>query len=161
MFKQKVVFVVGAGASKEYNLPLGSELKDRIATAVRFRFEHGLRMVSGSGNILTDIRRHIQNDPDRDRINQYTRGGNLLADAIPSFVSVDEALHYVSESREAIEVGKIAIIYEIIEAERKSTLAYQTATGRLDNLPPGWVGEFFSIAVLVLGERTSRTSSTM
>lgn len=148
MFKKKVVFVVGAGASKEYGLPLGSELKDRIAEAVRFRFEYGHRMVKGSAELLDHIRRHTQGHPDlHNRVNQYTRAGNLLADAISSFVSVDEALHYVSESSEAIEVGKIAIIHEIVEAERNSSLAYDSSSGKLAQLPQGWLAELFSMAL--------------
>jgi hypothetical protein len=52
LFNQKVVFVIGAGASREYNFPLGSQLKDRIAPDVRFRFEFGLQMTSGSPELL-------------------------------------------------------------------------------------------------------------
>jgi hypothetical protein len=59
MFNQRVVFVVGAGASKEYNFPVGSELKERIAKAVRFRYQHGFELVGGSDQLLAHIRRHV------------------------------------------------------------------------------------------------------
>jgi len=144
MFKQNVVFVIGAGASYEYGLPLGSELKERIAKAVRFRFEYGHRLVGGDGNLLDHIRRHVHGDSARS--NEYTKAANLLASAIPAFVSVDEALHYVSGSAEAIEVGKIAIIDQILAAERKSKLAYDQNTGRVRSLPDGWLAEMLSIA---------------
>lgn len=145
MFRHKVVFVVGAGASREYNFPLGSELKDKIAEAVRFRFEFGHTMVSGSHDLIDHIRRHVKGD--HDRTNHYSKAANMLAGAIPAFVSVDEALHFVSGSPEAVEVGKIAIVHQILEAERTSLLAFDTRTGRPSELPGGWIGELFSLAV--------------
>jgi hypothetical protein len=145
LFNQKVVFVVGAGASREYNFPLGSHLKDRIAADVRFRFEYGSQMKSGSPELLDHIRRHVKGD--NVRTNEYTRAANLLASAIPSFVSIDEALHFVSGTPEAVEVGKIAIVDHILRAERSSTLALDPQKGRLTDLPDGWIGEMFSMAV--------------
>ena len=44
MFKTKVVFVLGAGASKEATFPLGSELKDRIADGLNFYLAQGLNL---------------------------------------------------------------------------------------------------------------------
>jgi hypothetical protein len=34
VFRQPVVFVIGAGASKEYGLPLGTDLKNTIASEI-------------------------------------------------------------------------------------------------------------------------------
>src|ERR1700745_2107172 len=145
MFKQRVVFVIGAGASREYNFPLGSELKERIGDAVRFRFDHGSsRRVRGDHDLIDHIRRRVKGD--RERANDYTRAANVLAAAIPSFVSVDEALHFVSGTPEAVEVGKIAIVHQILEAERNSALAFDARTGRLSEIPSGWLAEMFSIA---------------
>jgi hypothetical protein len=144
LFKQKVVFVIGAGASREYNFPLGSHLKDRIAVDVRFRFD-GLQQMSGSPELLEHIRRHVKGD--HNRMDDYTRAANLLAGAIPSFVSIDEALHFVSSTPEAVEVGKIAIVDHILRAERSSALASDPQKGRLTALPDGWIGEMLSMAV--------------
>lgn len=145
MFKQKVVFVIGAGASREYNFPLGSELKDQIATATRFQLDYGSRLTSGSLDLLDHIRRHVNGD--RVRVNEYIIAANLLAGTIPSFISIDEALHYVSDSPQAVEVGKIAIVDQILKGERGSTLAFDSRTGRLVHLPDGWIAEMFSMAL--------------
>src|SRR4051794_4518831 len=143
MFKERVVFVVGAGASREYNFPLGFELKDRIADAVHFRFDFGSRLTSGSPDLLDHIRKHVK--AVAERANEYTRAANVLAGAIASFVSIDEALHFVSSTQEAVDVGKIAIINEILKAERNSSLAFDARTGRVTQLPPGWIAEMFSM----------------
>ena len=136
MFRKQVVFVVGAGASREYNFPLGSDLKRLIGDDVRFRFEQGGgHLVSGSSELLDHIHRHVKGD--RERSNVYTRATNLLASAIPAFVSIDEALHFVSSTPEAIEVGKIAIVDHILKAERSSTLVIDRSRGQLVDLPEG------------------------
>ena len=146
MFNQKVVFIVGAGASREYNFPLGSDLKEAIASGVRFRFEHGgSYLTGGSQELLDHIRRHVKGDVKK--ANEYTRAANALAGAIPSFVSIDEALHYVSDSPEAVEVGKIAIVDQILKAERGSSLAFDQRNGRPGHLPDGWIAELFSMAL--------------
>lgn len=144
MFKQNIVLVVGAGASFEYKLPLGLELKERIAKSVRFRFEAG-RQTSGDPELLEHIRRHVKGKTDL--VNEYSLAANALAQAIPSFVSIDEALHFVSEDSKAVEIGKVAIVDQIVRGERESELAYDTATGRIRALAPGWLSELFSMAV--------------
>jgi len=50
MFR-KVTFVVGAGASAEFNLPVGSELKATIRTYVSFRKDETGEIVGGSDRI--------------------------------------------------------------------------------------------------------------
>ncbi len=147
MFNKSVVFVIGAGASHEYNFPLGSSLKDKVAKKVRFRFDQGSsHLVGGDPDLLDHIRRHVT---DTNRRNDYTRATNVLASAIPSYISIDEALHYVSGSPEAVEVGKIAIMLEILEAERNSALAISRQNGRLDinGLDDRWIAEMFSMAI--------------
>jgi hypothetical protein len=157
LFNKPVVFVVGAGASHEYNLPLGGALKDAIARKVRFRFEHGSYLTGGDQELLDHIRRHVS---DRDRQNVYTRAGDLLAKAIGSFISIDEALHYVGATPEAVEVGKVAIIQEILQAERDSSLSYDKNTGTLvvDSVNGGWIGEVLSMAVAGIQRAELRTA---
>jgi hypothetical protein len=53
MFNKPVVFVIGAGASRKYNFPLGGDLKNNIAEKVKFRFETGSgRLVHGDHKLL-------------------------------------------------------------------------------------------------------------
>jgi hypothetical protein len=156
VFKQNVIFVIGAGASREYNFPLGSELKEAIASAVKFRFEYGSsELISGSPGLLDHIRRHVKGDAAR--ANEYTKAASILVGAIPSFISVDEALHFVSESPHAVEVGKIAIVDQILKAERESTLAFNPKTGRPGELPGGWIAEMFSMALAGIQRKDLRS----
>ena len=157
MFNKPVVFVIGAGASFEYNLPLGGTLKDAIAQKVKFRYQHGFQLISGDHELLDHIRRH---EPDQARVNEYTKAANLLAAAIPSFISIDEALHYVGETSEAVEVGKVAIILEILEAERNSSLAFDRKTGTvpIDKIDGKWISEVLSMAMAGIQRRELETA---
>jgi hypothetical protein len=40
MFAQRTVFVLGAGASNEFNLPLGGELKSKASNSINFQTEN-------------------------------------------------------------------------------------------------------------------------
>ena len=48
MSKKSLVLVVGAGASKEVNLPVGAELKNKIAEKLDIRFDDwGSKITNG------------------------------------------------------------------------------------------------------------------
>jgi hypothetical protein len=147
MFKVPVVFVVGAGASFEYGLPLGAALKDAIAEKLKFRFEYGgSRLIGGDTNLLDEINRHVGGD--REKRNEYIEAAQRLAATVRSFISIDEALHYMGATPKAVEIGKVAIVWEILEAERNSTLSYDKGTGRFLVGPhDGWIGQVMSMAV--------------
>src|SRR6266852_1143797 len=115
MFSQPVVFVVGAGASAEYNMPVGSELKTKIASAVGFLDADG--RPSGDRDLYK-----LLVDRFGSSIEKYVGAGNALAKVIPSFDSIDEALNWFSSRPEVIELGKVAIVREILKSERGSLL---------------------------------------
>ena len=147
MFNKPVVFIIGAGASFEYGFPLGTTLKDTIATKVKFRFQHGSNYLSsGDPELLEHIRRHA---PDRKRQGEYTTAANVLAAAIGSFISIDEALHYVGATPEAVEIGKIAIIQEILRAEGESKIRIDRQKGRpdIDIVDGCWIAGLLSMAL--------------
>ncbi|MGY4257374.1 hypothetical protein ACVI1L_004442 [Bradyrhizobium sp. USDA 4516] len=142
MFTKKVVLVIGAGASYEYNMPLGSELARAISSSLDFKFQRGT-MLSGDRDLLDHIRRHVGGTTEE--VNEYLVAATMLARAIPSFVSVDEAIHFVSSFPKAVEIGKVAILHHILMAERECTLQIDRNTGRILQLPQiGWLPQFFS-----------------
>jgi hypothetical protein len=148
MFNKHVVFVIGAGASREYEFPLGDDLKNEIAKKVRFRFSNGYGSGKDEGDqeLLAQIRSHA---PDRDIQNIYTKEANVLAAAINVSISIDEALHYVGKSKHAVDVGKIAIIQSILFAESRSSLGIDPQSGRPKNAgsQEGWILQMLSMAL--------------
>lgn len=122
MFKKPVVFVIGAGASHELGLPLGAGLRDTIAEMVDFRF-HGRQLEKGDADLLAILRRRYDTDKtDITRLEKHLVAGTDLFATMSRFPSVDEALHYWSERKEAVELGKLAIAQQLLQAERRSKI---------------------------------------
>jgi len=145
MFANPTVFVIGAGASSEYALPLGSILRDQIALAINYRHkEHSLPQ-NGDEILLNAIKRQF--DSEKTTIDSYIATGRDLAASMPMHASIDEALHYWSTKPEAVQLGKIAIAHKILEAERNSSLSENRETGRVDVPQVGWIWPFLSMTL--------------
>jgi hypothetical protein len=57
MLRHNTVFVVGAGASKEFGLPVGSELAAEISKKLDINFDRfGREVLSGDGELFEDMR---------------------------------------------------------------------------------------------------------
>jgi hypothetical protein len=142
MFNKPTVFIVGAGASAECNLPTGSELKAKIAEGLRFYFEAG-HLTSGDGALLATVRHY---KPKADIM-----AARLLAAAIPTFESIDEALHWWGDRQELVQMGKIAIAHYLMAAERDSLLSKrEDGFYNIEQASQSWLAEFMSMALSAL-----------
>jgi hypothetical protein len=137
MFSQSTVFVIGAGASYEFGMPLGSDLKGRVAVALTTDFDQ------------IRARMLVDNRWPEDKINKHAECGALLARVVGKFASIDEALHFHSGNRELIDIGKIAIANEIVKAERSSALygAIAGDEGLKGNCQNTWARCFLELAL--------------
>jgi hypothetical protein len=149
MFNQPTVIVVGAGASVDYGMPLGADLVARTAEATNFWFENHISYLPTRGDktLFETLKRRCERD--NDRLNLYVRSGQLLASALTSAVSIDDALYQLSENPVVIELGKYCIIRLILEAESKSSLRIPPDQGRLsrDAGLGGWIEQILSMAI--------------
>jgi hypothetical protein len=122
MFKKPTVFIVGAGASAECGLPTGFQLAEQIRVGLGFRFEASqLRkgdeaLFKGDEAILDLLKNRFSN------VDLYVKAGCELSATIATFPSIDEALHWWRARQEIVELGKLAIAYYILGAERRSPL---------------------------------------
>src|SRR5712692_8126646 len=141
MFRRPVVFIIGAGASVDYGLPLGGALAATIAADVNFTFERAA-LASGDASLYELL------SATHDR-QTYVAAGRRLAAVISSSVSVDDALYQLSESPEAVELGKICVVRSVLLAEKRSALQLWPGTGRMrdDAGRDGWIEQLFSIAI--------------
>jgi hypothetical protein len=119
MFSEPTVFVIGAGASSEFGMPLGTELQKKIGNVLDFRR-------GDTGQLLGDEKLHsLLHDKFKDGVQRYYDAANELSRIIREspFDSIDEALHWFSSSYpEAVALGKAAIAREILAAERATLL---------------------------------------
>ena len=145
---RKTVLIIGAGASKEAGLPVGSELKKEIAKALDIRFKDLSRMVSGDNNIYEAFLAKVSNDPDPNvPLRSLQRAGWRIRDAMPQAISIDNFIDTHSEDKHVELCGKLAIVRAILRAEAKSSLTVdgrqENGQLRFDQLAETWFNSFF------------------
>jgi hypothetical protein len=151
------VIVVGAGASKELGLPVGVELKQRIAKLCEWvrkdERTSGYRS-KRFGELATALSYFEKNEgradsefSDKIRQAAVSISGNMnLAPSIDNFMDTH------SNDDVLVNVGKLAITEEILRAERESMLGY-SGQRRITNDPnwirtsDTWLGRLFGILV--------------
>jgi hypothetical protein len=120
----KNVFIVGAGASKEVDLPIGSDLKKSIAKALDIQVKHGgYQLTTGDHDIFQALRLTAdQNPTQRDLLRSLQSACWKIRDAMPQASSIDNFLDVHSGDKHIELCGKLAIVRTILEAEAKSRL---------------------------------------
>lgn len=117
---KKTVFVIGAGASCEVNLPSGLQLRDKIADALDLRFGGFNKLISGD-SVISDalqLRAEIGATPIGDLVAacRHIRDGMLTARSIDNYIDSHA-------DDKCVELcGKLAIVRLILDAEQSSSL---------------------------------------
>lgn len=121
MLKHKTVFVIGAGASHEFGLPIGVELAKTISKKLDVKFPDGYGervKASGDHDLFDSIRRKYEKG------REYQQAGWQIRDAVILAASIDDFLHVHRHDERIVNFGKAAIIKCILEAERNSKLYF-------------------------------------
>jgi hypothetical protein len=144
VINRKTVLIIGAGASAEFNMPLGSQLIKRVANAVtETRWENEPE----AGSLLEQMRACLYDDR-ADRL--YKLGPKLAEVAVKSKLpSMDEVLHFLADA-DVVYLGKLAISYEIMKAERESHLHLATSFHKerfIGIIDQSWANEFLGLAL--------------
>ncbi|MDF2369424.1 MAG: hypothetical protein P1V21_01395 [Rhizobiaceae bacterium] len=138
MFNRKTVFIVGAGGSREVGLPMGEQLKSKIAKQLNIKFEYGHTQKTGSHKITSALNSFIREKGEKD-INPYLEAGRAIAGAMPQAFSIDNFLHTHADDERILLMGKLGIASSILDAERASSI-YCRSDDRLrfSNIAPSW-----------------------
>lgn len=149
---KKLVLVVGAGASNEVGLPLGSDLKKRIATALNHEYEFGqLKRGAGSAFIESAYKLIVQkaNNGLVGDINPYVKAGWMVRDGMSQALSIDNYLDAHKDNHLMIETAKLAIAEVILLSERNSGLHLNPLEQKyklnFSTLESTWYGHFFKL----------------
>jgi len=145
---KKVVFVIGAGASKEANLPTGYELKEIISRLLNIHFDY--RQKSGDHLIANALRKHVEDvSTQQNDINAYLSEARHIGDALPLAISIDNFIDNHKGNEKISLCGKLAIVRSILDAEKKSLLYFKK--DRIDSnidfpsIEETWYTAFFKI----------------
>jgi hypothetical protein len=139
MFRGRTLFIVGAGASKEANLPIGSELTGIIARSLKMELDSVGHQASGNKDIFAALSELPNN------IEYYVNVAHRISLAMPAASSIDEFLDVHRDDKDVQICGKLAIVQSILEAERKSLLHVDQPRGMLDlsKVENTWFARFF------------------
>lgn len=146
MFERPTVFIVGAGASKEVNFPMGSELAQIIAQKLDIKFRDGLSRSSGDRKIYESVKRYVEERGSRNS-NAFFHAGRHISSGMSQAISIDNYLHTHADNEEVVWMGKAGIAASILEAERGSSLALSRERHELDlaELGKSWYHPFFQM----------------
>jgi hypothetical protein len=131
MFSHPTVFVIGAGASAEFGMPSGPELKRRIGATLDFRQGGPGQLLSGDKTFYEMLGARFGGG-----FSVYHEAANELSRICREvhFESIDEALHWFSSSPEAVALGKATIVREILAAERSCAIYNADNPERIRNI---------------------------
>ncbi|MCY1741443.1 hypothetical protein [Ensifer sp. SL37] len=120
MYEDNTVFVVGAGASNEFGLPVGWNLLEQIRDNSHFYFEHGRFPSKGNRKIYETV--YGKYERDQHMLEKAFRAFGDINLGVETAGSIDEYINRYSEDSMIAELGKIQIAHAILDAEGKSKL---------------------------------------
>jgi hypothetical protein len=120
MVKRPTLFIIGAGAGVDINMPVGATLSEEIGSKCDIRFEHATKQISGDAAVMSALRgiaRERNEDP-----NLFREAGCLIKRGIHYTRSIDSYL-YTHKDNERLKIcAKLAIVQSILEHEDGSLL---------------------------------------
>jgi hypothetical protein len=120
MFTDRTVIVVGAGASKEFGLPLGVELIEQIGWLLKIKSQPPYLQLN-SDSFTKAFRMEFFEELKNKRIDSYIPKFERIKRAMPLSVSIDN-FFAVDNDPEIERICKIAISNVILSAESKSDI---------------------------------------
>lgn len=139
MFKEKTVFIVGAGASVDYGFPIGEELKQKILNiySMPSNGDYHAHMNNQFGFFGSNFYlNNFANASTNMSFDEFFNSANKLTRTLRSSDSIDRALQTFQKDKNIQLLGKLAIVNEILLAEQKSGfLATQTHHTHANQLP--------------------------
>jgi len=121
----KTLFIVGAGASAEADLPVGSGLKEEIARLLDFGLT-AFHLVKGDSTVWGAIGEHCKRAEESD-LGPYLRASHHIRDAMPQATSIDAFIDAHSGNKRIELCGKLGIARSILKAEKDSWLHFDDA----------------------------------
>ena len=147
------VFILGAGASNEANLPVGSGLKTAIAECLHFYSERG-QLRTGDELTLEALKLAAKEGTFGARpFADYTHAGRRIASAMPQALSIDNFIDVHSGDKLVELCGKLAIVRTILRAEANSFMKLRQSSAGHTTLSFQDIGKtYFSLLFQLITE---------
>lgn len=118
---KEITFVVGAGASSEYGLPVGDKLKKDIVAALRPRSPGGNVQDQELYYAMVNLARADTDSPNN--IQSYINAVDHISHSLVLSPSIDNFINSHQGDRRVEIVGKLGIAKCILDSERNSSLS--------------------------------------
>lgn len=124
MFKANTLFVVGAGASHEFGLPVGLGLSEIIKQNSILEFGPFNEIEKGNHALFASLKKKYPNTDQEstDKLNERIKAVRRIHDGIYLASSIDNFIDMHSHDPHIAEMGKLQIAFSISNAERNSSL---------------------------------------
>jgi hypothetical protein len=123
MLNRKTLYIIGAGASSEAELPTGHQLKEKIAHLLDLHFKN-FEQTRGDKYIVTALRTYVDKSGYDEDISPYLYAASRISGAMQQAISIDNFIDTHSDDRRIELCGKLAIVRSILEAEHNSLLYF-------------------------------------
>jgi len=134
MFRARTLLVLGAGASAEVGMPIGSKLLTDIVKLIDIKFEHWTQS-SGDHHLLEALKIILQQGADVALLNEHLHAAWQLCASAQQALSIDNVIDAL-EDEKVERMGKLGIVRAIHEAERQSSY-FRGYEGQFDGLDVG------------------------
>ncbi|MGB0219183.1 MAG: hypothetical protein ACPGJF_07620 [Sinimarinibacterium flocculans] len=165
MAQENTTLIIGAGSSKEFNLPVGDELKSDIAGLLDIQMDSHNRIHGGDKLIKDALRVHSsRRDPGGGSYKQHLLAARWIVRAMPQAASIDQFID-AHQGNSALELcGKLAIVRSILTAEGKSTITLKSEREPLPDFSQSektWLAQLFRLIIsgAKVGDLAHRLSS--
>ena len=125
MFQGKTTIVVGAGGSQEFGMPLGNELTEKIQTAVNIPFGETNRPKNWAFDIQDALSQDAKEKYGTRDITPYEPACKAIVAGMREAPSIDEFIHQRRNDKHIELVGKLGIVYCILNEESGTHLYYE------------------------------------
>lgn len=136
MLSRRTVFVVGAGASAELELPIGEGLKSWISDALTLD-PNSRDGIFKDKHVDTAVRSYVMEAEGNQRhalYAEFEEAATVITKALPFALSIDQYLDAQRANSTIVRLGKIGIASSILKAERNSSIGkIQSRTSRLQD----------------------------
>lgn len=118
MFRTKTVFVLGAGASAEVGLPVGSQLLQQIIDLTHITYDFH-RMKSGDYVISEALKLILDEGGEVQLYNEHLHAARQLGESAKQALSIDNVIEALEDEKTEL-IGKLGIVRAILQAESAS-----------------------------------------
>ncbi len=144
MIKGRTVFILGAGASADLGMPVGSDLASTIRKKASYEIDSTGELKRSNGDL--ELFNALLRQPMPIVARELYDAALRLAKGISYAASIDDYLDTHRDDVAIVHFGKAAIVRAILEAEQSSKLFSESVGARYQKLNQSWYPAFMRLA---------------